>query len=718
MLSSEKQLQKSMEKAVLNDCLSSLIDDVAQISELSDRTSDVQFPQFALDYISRLKALEAGASVLDAVQNLELLLADENTSITSGEVLRPDLVCINPEQESVVIFELKKESQTGRQALTELLAYEQEIKNILPLVSNHDFNFVLVSPEWSTLMDHAVSSAITWSNWKILCLKPSGSDKQLRLETYIPTAWKVTGAVHFPESAIPCVTVCLYEKDAYSLKDGHVDSLPGETDKDFPDTRLFTALELMAREGDRTGGHGFAMLWRDHSSLSLCKYNITVCGISPFSLFQASREREDIHETDGQFVSKLDDYMRDYDPSGHSNSLMDIATTAYIILEEVAAPKLESFSVWSSERTTLEVRAEPLMCEFWGALGEYARSYVTSPAVRKHRRNTILNGLGNWRDPDVGVTLVQSFTRPDIFIDGNVRCSDAFRFGKLVGLDWILRHNIRQIDEAQLRCRFIWNRIELMAAMDEVRLLADAAENVSPPDEPLKFYADPTRGEESDLYALLDWLHQDFLQNSQVHNLFFDLGFEGSLVFDKHSSRFLDAPMSDKWIARISDKLIIAANVVISRYRQLYKESGLWGDLTQQYELLTRLFKLRKNFAVSRLSELNPKELMSYWEIILEASNHILEPVFHKHASVAAAPVDWDWLKQGVDEMRKSGVNNPGVTLLPNGQIVSGELSPMGIKFEMSIKNPEVEVVFMDQSNGIGYMRVVTWQDLKNGKVF
>lgn len=42
----------------------------------------------------------------------------------------------------------------------------------------------------------------------------------------------------------------------------------------------------------------------------------------------------------------------------------------------------------------------------------------------------------------------------------------------------------------------------------------------------------------------------------------------------------------------------------------------------------------------------------------------------------------------------------------------------MGIKFEMSIKNPEVEVVFMDQSNGIGYMRVVTWQDLKNGKVF
>lgn len=42
----------------------------------------------------------------------------------------------------------------------------------------------------------------------------------------------------------------------------------------------------------------------------------------------------------------------------------------------------------------------------------------------------------------------------------------------------------------------------------------------------------------------------------------------------------------------------------------------------------------------------------------------------------------------------------------------------MGITFEMQIGGPELEVVFMDQSNGIGLMRIVTWQDLKDGKVF
>ena len=191
-----------------------------------------------------------------------------------------------------------------------------------------------------------------------------------------------------------------------------------------------------------------------------------------------------------------------------------------------------------------------------------------------------------------------------------------------------------------------------------------------------------------------------------------------SLAFDRKRSGLFADPVPQEWKERISDGLSVAASIVLSSYRQLYEENGLWGELTQHYELLLRLLKLRKNFALSRLSALNPEEILSYWDIILEASGHILEPVFHKHAAVAPATIDWDWLKQGVDEMRERGVKNPGVTLLPNGQVVSGELSPMGITFEMQIENPELEVVFMDQSNGIGVMRVVTWQDLKDGAVF
>tara|TARA_R100000935_G_C2824475_1_gene161541 strand:- start:47 stop:1738 length:1692 start_codon:yes stop_codon:yes gene_type:complete len=563
-------------------------------------------------------------------------------------------------------------------------------------------------------MDHAVSAAIAWSNRKILCLKPSLKKKKLKLETYLPRAWKITGAVHFPEEAMPCVTVCLYRKDAYKKAE---DTSEKVLDDDFPDGRLITALEVMAREGDRIGSHGFAILWKDHSEHSLCKYNLTVCGIAPFSLYKAGRVRRNIGSDDGLLVGELDKHIRDFDPSGHSDSLTEIAMSAKGILEEISDPALEGFSQWSAERHTLKSRAEPIFCEFWGSLGEYARNYVTNPAVRKHRRTTLLNGLGNWRDPAVGLPLIESFSKPEIFADGNVKCSDAFRLGKLIGLDRTLRLNIRKNDIPQLRCMFIWNRIELMTAIDEARMLANAAVNVAAPDKPLKFYDDPALGDDEELGTLLDWVHLEFLQNSPMHNLFFDLGFEGCLAFQRPRLLF-DDPVPDEWLQGIESKLPLAGQVVLAQYRQLYGEGGMWGELHQHYGVLLSIYELRKNFSLSKPIKIDTRRLLMMWEAVLTASDHILEPVFHKHAPVASATVDWDWLKQGVDEMRKRGVKNPGVTLLPNGQITSGELSPMGLMFEMKIDNPEDEVVFMDQSNGIGLMRVVTWQDLKDEKVF
>lgn len=442
---SESELQKLIEGAVASEAISDCIKDVARLGDLSMQDTDNQFPHFAVDHISRLKAIEAGASVLESLSMLILLTGDENVSVTKGEILRPDLVCINPEQQSVVLFELKKSSQTGREALTELLAYEQELKNLMPLLSGYDFNFVLISPEWSTLMDHAVSGAIAWSNKKVLCLKPHlNENKELELETYLPTAWKITGAAHLPEDALPSVTICLYEKDAYTKpeQESAAENQDGDEVASL-DVRLLTAMEVMAREGDRLGTHGFALLWRDNWDQSLASYNITICGIAPMELYTESRQRGNISETDGKLVSKLDEYVSDHDPSGHTDSMMKVATSANALLKEISNPMLEGFHCWNHDELSLRRRAMPIMCEFWGVLGEYSRKYVMHPAIRAHRRSTLMNGLGNWRDPEIGLPLMRSFRQPSIFPDGNVRCGDAFQLGRLLGLDRILRHSIK-----------------------------------------------------------------------------------------------------------------------------------------------------------------------------------------------------------------------------------------------------------------------------------
>jgi hypothetical protein len=256
---------------------------------------------------------------------------------------------------------------------------------------------------------------------------------------------------------MPSVTVCLYKKDAYSLE---ADDKPELNEQgESPDPRIWTALEVIAREGDRLGGHGFALLWKDRLGISLTSYNLTVCGVSPFAFFEASLKRGNIGHGDGWLVGKLSQYMREHDPAGHSASLMSTATAGFPLLREVSDPHLEGFSNWQADRSSLRRRAKPLLCEFWGVLGDYARAYVMHPAVRAHRRNTLKNGLGDWRHPTVGLPLIQSFTRPEIFFEGEVRCSDAFRLGLLLGLDRTLRLNIRAHDHPHLRCRFEWNEL-------------------------------------------------------------------------------------------------------------------------------------------------------------------------------------------------------------------------------------------------------------------
>ncbi|GAN95131.1 hypothetical protein Geu3261_0010_067 [Komagataeibacter europaeus NBRC 3261] len=453
MFENEKEIQNYIVNAIKKENISYIIHDVHCIKKLSKGAGDTQFPHFSVDYISRSSSIHAGNKVLSSLDCMELLTDDDNVSITSREVLRPDIICINSEQNSVILFELKKSGQTGRQALTELLAYEQEIKNILPLLSDYDFNFVLVSAEWTTLMDHAVSSSIVWSGKNILCLTPKKNMEGFYLETRIPDAWKITGSSSFPPEAVSSITICLYDYD-----------------NDEIDPRILTALDIMAREGDRTKSHGFAILWKDFSGFGLTKYNITVFGISPFSLFAIGFNSKHTSIDNSHLSNKIEEYIKKFDLTGHSNSLTNIATFSYPLLKELSSPHLEGFHTWKEDYEHLKKSSEPILCEFWGALGDYARSYIMNPAIRNYRREILRGGLGNWRDPSVAIPIMNSFMHPNIFKGGRILCSDAFRFGVLFGLDRLLRINIQNNDHPHLRARFKWNYIELIAAWEEIRL--------------------------------------------------------------------------------------------------------------------------------------------------------------------------------------------------------------------------------------------------------
>jgi hypothetical protein len=713
----EAELQALLWAAIQNETLSDSVVDRANMRELLETEhQENAFPQFSIDRLVRRRCLESGAQVLASLDLLIPMTDDKNVSITAGEIMRPDIVCINPEKECVVIFELKNATQTGRQAVTELLAYEHEIKNLLPFLSNYDVHFVLISPEWSTLMDHAVASAITWSGRKILCLNANLEEGQLRLDARIPPAWTITGSMYVPGNALPSVTICLYEKDAHSPENVHKEEIEKTEELD---PRIWTAMEVIAREGDRTGGHGFALLWRDYSNISLTSYNITVVGVAPFPFYKEARLRQTIGDETNDLVGKLDQYLVEHDPSGHSASLLATAKSAFPLLKEVAHPTFEGFSTWGNDQTALRQRAEPLLTEFWGELGVHAREYVIHPAVREHRRNTLVNGTGDWRHPSVGLPLIASFTRPEIFPDGNVRCSDAFRLGVLLGLDRFARLNIQNgVELASLKCLFVWNRIFLMAAIDEVRLLADAAENVSAPADPFKFFADPLVDDREDHERFINWLAEEFLQKDPAYIRMFEIGFNGAIVFDNESKGFVREQPHEKYVEPVAEPIRQTTRELLELYQELVSSGSARPNARDAFNALIQTLGQGARFESLNLDQIPMATLLHSWGHAVNAADSVIPAVFHRHSPLSQFTVDWAWLRQGVTEMREKGILDAGIILLPNGTLVSGRTMPDFATPLMKASDPDRQVLFLDQSNGFGSLRVVAWEDLENGTAF
>lgn len=84
-------------------------------------------PSFSIDYWSRYACAKAGDFVLKQLGHLELIDVNKSISLTSGEILRPDIVAFNPESRPLTVFEVKREILTGRRAITELLGYELSV---------------------------------------------------------------------------------------------------------------------------------------------------------------------------------------------------------------------------------------------------------------------------------------------------------------------------------------------------------------------------------------------------------------------------------------------------------------------------------------------------------------------------------------------------------------------------------------------------------------
>lgn len=685
----EKEMQDAIGEIIRSGDLKAHIRGGEGLEDLVRESASVM-PVFSIDRISRVATIRAAIDCLDDLGDLQILTDDQNVSMEKGETLRPDFVAISVEDRSIWIVELKNRAQPAREAFTELLGYEHEVKNHLPFLADWDVNFVLISSEWSTLLDHSLASACTWSGKKVLGLEATRDDAgEVALTVRIPQAWTITGVAQFPIGSLPCFQI-------------EIEGL-GEGTNEEPDEKLFLALNMLAREGDRLGSHGFAMLWRDRAHGDTGQCHLTLCGVAPEKFFEAAVGQGTIDTGQGHLGAALQNAFKDFgDPT--PSSLVRLYHRLTPLIEEVGECSVAGFMDWTQARDTYLHRAEPIAMEFWGILGDYARRYVLHPAIRAHRSDLLANGRADWRTPSVGMLILEELFPLSFCAGGQIRLKDAFELGRDISIDNSIRLTLGQPGipdqlKAWLEPRLQWHSMRMQFLLEQMRATFMSTTTESDLEAPLTYSLGSAAFSEASMIALVGWIRDKFLNGSHAHLQAFEFGFDGGTAFDDTFIR--EVPQCRDRLEGLGPRIQQAREAALELATGLRDEGGL--DAAQEH----RVSRLES------LGEPDAETLVAAFELM----DTFILPVYHELASIPRTDVDWAWLKQGIDAARAKG-RRSAVRLGADGNLGVCDANGPAHMCIAELDDPETEVFFINDKMGFSMMIRTTWEALKQSADF
>lgn len=692
-----KWLVDLIERGALTDAIGDVSSIEAAIESFNQRAS---IPAFGFDHLSRNANVRAADTVLRNLEPLEIVAVDQSISLTIGEVLRPDLLCFNRETRTLVVFEIKRDKLTERQAVTELAGYEQELRNALPFLGSFDVNFVVVSSQWDTLLEHAVSSLNTWSGKRCLALRVSTDQTPFCLSCLVPDAWHLRGGDGLPAEVLQTIDVYLYE-DFDDFRE----------EKRIPAT-IFTAINVIARSGDRSESHGFVMLWRDHAGLGKGRWGLTLCGVDPIAMHAwCSRHGLPIRS------STLTDYLAkhaDDFPARPPSSIFKIAEDSFQVLRDRFDPQFETECAWDTKLSLLRRRALPVHFEFWGVLGDYVRELICHQEVRERYMPFIENNELDWTHPMVAMPMLGSISGDLPFPDGLIRCSDAFEAGVTLGLHETLATIAQQSEEEarKLAALLEWTLIEAMRVAIEMAEIYRTSAQVHEP--PPALSSAPAR-RASSVSDLCIWVMEHLIgAENSVHQEFFALGRWGASYF------------SD-WLHEQEQKTFLSAHaeVLAAKMRAMLIEvfadsdapdsnpasaPALHGFLCQVATTSTTSETLR----LSSLDTIRAVDLLSAFRAHGSRwLDEVVPAVFHTVAEMPDVVYDWEGMRRSARKIFESGCKWPAVILSQNGKWGLGEVDLRFRTILPPLADPDVEVYFIDLKAAASISVKMTWVELR-----
>lgn len=527
----EKELQGFVDKLIGDG---RLVDSIAGWDEVESVALDqVQGSErlLLLDDIVLHRVADAALMVRDRL--VELTPVSNYTrsiSLDRSEKLYADLLYVSPETGSVVVFEIKRAKATARETITELLAYEQELRNHLPFSARTDICFVVVSTDYAPLLDHSLSSLITWHGLKILCLE---ADESLQLTVRLPSGWTSLGQDVIPARHIDTMTL------RFTPHDPHAD--PVSTG-----CLLGSALDLIGREADRGGVTGFGFAWEnsDYPIGSIEPAGLTVARVNPAGFLGAAKADYFLGAMTRSPLHKRVAELGCGDRWHPSSPELDAATRFLSSHGTVSWHRTGSWRDMRSDqrhRSTgpiMDRYAVPVVFNSWGLIGDYTRDLLTNPARLADTCGELAGAVVGTHTPDFALKVIDTIA-PDEKIPTfgaqwfsrlGFRLARLWTYAKAyqVKTDPLVRNRIRSL--------LAWARADLAVPMTELQLAASLADTAT---RPPQLVIGPSNGgeptEDPDVIRqLVTWIGDDLIGNtSPLHKTLVEAAFQNAQALDE-----------------------------------------------------------------------------------------------------------------------------------------------------------------------------------------
>lgn len=717
---SEQQVQDWLQTVIEQNMLSNVIIGADKVRDLLTGYESSEFkPSFPIDYLTRLGNLRAAQHVLGELHTLELVSKNNRSiSLEKGERLFVDLLYCARETSRFVLFEIKNQDGSTREAVTEIMAYEHEALNHTPFSSANDVLMVIVSRNFSTLLDHAVTGLNSWSRRRVLCLRFEDHGAEARLVVHIPSAWSAIGQKGLAANGIVTATLSFTPLPDLDEHDIHA--------------VCSTAASLMVREAERSGGSGFAMVAYNHlyPKMATSPYLILAGVVNPYSFLERAQSEGFLESSRSPISDYILDDGRTADLSASWDWLSCDGGAAVEYLKGYGSPEwalaqewegIRNIERWRYPRLTLDRHVMPVSIDFWGVLGDYARDAVRHVDRMRNFMSSCARPGMDWHHPILGVLLLDEIALAPPLINGQWTFSALFKLGLLLGRFGSLSAQITDAEPEEqrlLQASFFWAEVDMAGLLQEVALRYMSAEDIYEAPPTISVRRSET-GEEAlaSVSAFANWIARSFIDEDEtlMHAAFAD-GLRVYPIFDPQ----FDAGTSNPQLASLRELAVASARDWLKR--SIVEATGDGPNAGEATKAIEASFGDQvplsegRDAALAAVDELRPVILI---DKLLTEIPRIVDSwhpqLAHRLAPVAPAGYDWDWLEQQVAAARKRGEKFPCISIGASGEIAVSILPPM--PWIPIVDDVSEKVLLCSNSSGSEIILVVSWEDLRAGKV-